>query len=302
MGYLHIDNYHKNNTISLFHECYALEKIHGTSSQLRWKDGKVAYFSGGEKYANVITLFDEAKLVDAFKQHTVLDDVIVYGEAYGGKQQGQSWRYGKDLKFCAFDVKIGDLWLNVPSAERFVLGLGLEFVYYKKVATDLASLDAERDAPSEQAKRNGCGDDKPREGIVCRPLAEMRTSAENRVIVKHKRAEESEINKKPRLPTTKEEQEEIDKNSSICDTWVTPIRLEHVLDKLKVDGEDVPFERTGEVIKAMVEDVCREGSGEFVESKNIRKAIGTRTVSLFKKRLALVAANRQDLWPGFIVK
>ena len=300
IGYLHIENVYRTNIIQLFHECYALEKLHGTSSNLKWKEGKVTYFSGGEKYANFITLFDETKLVEAFKLHPALDEVTVFGEAYGGKQQGQSWRYGKELKFCAFDVKIGDHWLDVPSAERFVLGLGLEFVHYKKVPTDVASLDAERDAPSEQAKRNGCGDDKPREGVVLRPLIEMRTSAEKRVIVKHKRAEESELGKTPKAPLTEEEQKAIAETNVVLDRFVTPLRLEHILDKLKVDGEDVPLERTGEVIRAMVEDVCREGEGEFIDTKNVRNAIGTRAVTLFKKRTALNTAGRMDLWPGII--
>ncbi len=35
MGYLHIDNLYKNQTIRLFRECYALEKVHGTSAHVR---------------------------------------------------------------------------------------------------------------------------------------------------------------------------------------------------------------------------------------------------------------------------
>jgi hypothetical protein len=300
MGYMHIDNYHKDPKISLFKEAWALEKLHGTSAHITWKNNQVVYFSGGEKYSNFIALFDDAKLTEKFKEFPQ-DEITIYGEAYGGKQQGQSWRYGKELKFCAFDVQIGDHWLDVPSAERFVQNFGIEFVAYKKIATDIESLDAARDAPSEQAKRNGIEGDKPMEGIVLRPLIEMRTSAEKRVICKHKRAEEQET-RTPKTPLTEEEKKAIAETNLVLDTWVTPLRLDHVLDKLKIDGQDVPFERTGEVIKSMVEDVCREGEGEFIETKEVRKAIGTRTVSLFKKRLALVAANRMDLWGGTISK
>jgi hypothetical protein len=212
-----------------------------------------------------------------------------------------SWRYGKELKFVAFDVKIGDHWLDVPSAERFVLNLGLEFVYYKKVSTDIDSLNAERDAPSEQAKRNGVEGDQPREGVVLRPLIEMRTSAEKRVIVKHKRDEERET-KRAKAVFTPEEQKVLDDANQIAEEYVVPIRLEHVLDKLKVDGEEVDISRVGEVIKNMVEDVFREGNGELVESKEARKAIGAKTVGLFKKRLSLKLNNRMDLWPGIVVK
>ena len=34
MAYLHIDNLYKNQEILMFKECYALEKIHGTSGTI----------------------------------------------------------------------------------------------------------------------------------------------------------------------------------------------------------------------------------------------------------------------------
>ncbi len=44
MGYLHIENLYKNIDIMQFKECYAMEKIHGTSAHVRFKDGEVAFF------------------------------------------------------------------------------------------------------------------------------------------------------------------------------------------------------------------------------------------------------------------
>lgn len=298
MGYLHIYNLYRTQTIQLFKECYALEKIHGTSAHITWNGEKIVYFSGGEKYGNFVALFDDAALTEKFKE-LPHPEVTIYGEAYGGKQQGQSWRYGKELKFVAFDVKIGDWWLDVPSAERLVNGFGLEFVYYKKVSTDIESLDAERDAPSEQAKRNGIEGDQPREGVVCRPLIEMRTSAVNRVIVKHKRAEERET-KSVRTPLTPEEQKVMDDAKAISEEYVTCIRLDHVLDKLKVDGQEPTYDQTGDVVRAMVEDVCREGAGEFTDTREVRKEIGNTAVRLFHKRLSLATAGRMDLWGGTV--
>ena len=49
MGYRHIENLYKSQTILQFRECWALEKIHGTSAHVRWSDGKVWFHSGGEK-------------------------------------------------------------------------------------------------------------------------------------------------------------------------------------------------------------------------------------------------------------
>ena len=192
MGYMHISNLYKQQDILLFKECYALEKIHGTSAHLRWagEEGKIHYFASGEKHTNFIALFDDAKLRSKFSELFGTETVIVFGEAYGGKQQGQSFRYGKALKFIAFEVKVGDIWLAVPNAEDVAKKLGLEFVFYKKIPAEISAIDAERDAPSEQARRNGILEVQPREGVVLRPLIELRVSNDERVLSKHKREEE----------------------------------------------------------------------------------------------------------------
>jgi len=187
MGYLHIDNLYKNQEILMFKECYALEKIHGTSAHIGYKiqDGKpmLTFFSGGEKHANFVALFDADALKEKLKG---VASATVYGEAYGGKCQGMSGTYGKELKFIAFDVKIEEFWLAVPQAEEFVKDLGLEFVDYVKVPTEVEALDEQRDRPSVQAVRNGMGDDKKREGVVLRPLIELTKNNGDRLISKHK--------------------------------------------------------------------------------------------------------------------
>lgn len=289
MGYLHIQNLWKDQTILKFRECFALEKLHGTSANVRWADGKVHFFSGGEKRERFVALFDEAALTAAF---TALGHptVTVYGEAYGGSQQGMLHRYGKALKFAAFEVQIGDSWLVVPHAADVVAALGLEFVHWVKCSTDLEALNAERDAPSEQARRNGVEGDQPREGVVLRPLIEVTLNNGDRVIAKHKRDEERETKTPREVDPAK--QVVLEQASAIADEWVTPTRLEHVLDKLKVDGELPGIERTRDVIGAMIEDVAREGAGEFVDSKEARAAIGRKAAELFKAKLksALVGA------------
>jgi hypothetical protein len=282
MGYLHIDNLYKNVEVLLFKECYALEKIHGTSAHISWKDKKVILFSGGEKYANFIKLFDVDALEEKFKELFEYD-VTIFGEAYGGKCQGMSDTYGKELKFVAFDVKVGDHWLDVPNAEEVVKKFGLEFVDYHKISTDLKAVDAERDRPSTQAIRNGCGDNKMREGVVLRPLIEVTKNNGSRVIVKHKGDGFSETRTKrkvdpDRLVVLKEAQ-------AIAEEWVTPMRLTHVLDKLDNPTE---IQDTGKVIKAMIEDVIRESKGEIIESKEATHAIGRLSAQLYKKRISKV--------------
>jgi len=199
MGYLHIENLYrpKAQVLLLFRECYALEKIHGTSAHITFKydntelgideipvGWRPKFFSGGESYDKFVSLFNAAELCVAVKNLGIPIDkeITVFGEAYGGKCQGMSGTYGKELKFIVFDVQVGDCWLNVPDAEDVAKKLGLEFVYYKKCSlvapntddgnrsdadaidyapsnrttvTYLKEIDDERDAPSVQAIRNG---------------------------------------------------------------------------------------------------------------------------------------------------
>lgn len=277
-----------------------MEKCHGTSAHLAWKDNSLRFFSGGESHDKFVALFDQSKLTAAFTElgHA---EIIVYGEAYGGKQQGMRDTYGDKLKFVAFDVKVGDSWLNVPLAEAIVTHrLGLEFVHYVRVPTDIDALNAERDKPSVQAIRNGItvvvGDDvtenvtvhpklgrllnaKKSEGIVLRPLIELTLNNGDRIIAKHKRDDFRET-ATARKVVDPSEQKVLDEAEAIAAEWVVPMRLEHVLQKLEVRGvQDTPL-----VIKAMLEDIHREAQGEIVESKAADKAISRATAQLFKKR------------------
>lgn len=289
MGYLHIENLYRPTAqiILLFKELYALEKVHGTSAHVVWRQGKVWYNSGGESPVNFRALFDDATLTTAFEQlgH---DEVTVYGEAYGGKCQGMRKTYGDALRFIAFDVKVGPgdggTWLSVPNMADVATRLGFEVVPWSKVPSDLAALDAARDKPSEIAVRRGITEPRLREGVVLRPLHEFTINNGNRVIVKHKGEAFSET-KSPRpiidpaaLPVLVEAQ-------AIANEWVTPRRLEHVLQRV---GVDVGIKATSRVISAMIEDVFREAKGEIVESKDARAAIGRATAKLFKQALAKV--------------
>jgi len=294
MGYLHIENLYRPaaQSILLFREVYALEKIHGTSAHIAWRtaDGNqlLTFFAGGESHANFVALFDTAALAQAF---TALGhpDVIVYGEAYGGKQQGMRHTYGDKLCFIVFDVKIGETWLAVPDAEDVAKKLGLEFVPFHRVSTDLTALDAERDRPSEVAVRRGIVEPKPREGVVLRPLREFSLNG-HRVIVKHKGAAFSET-KTPRPVADPAKLAVLTAASAIANEWVTPMRLEHVLQRVPADD----MSAAPKVIAAMVEDVYREGKGEIVESREATAAIGRKTAELLKKHLTARPHNASNL-------
>lgn len=278
---MHIPNLYSNQDILLFKEAYALEKIHGTSAAVYLSHTEVNLHSGGEKGVRFAKLFDTKSLLEKFNKKFMQGDRIkLHGEAYGGSQQGMRLTYGEELKFVVFDVKIGDCWLSVPQAEDIAKYFGLEFVDYAKISTNLKSIDAERDKDSTQAIRNGMGTGKMREGVVLRPLIELTKNNGERIISKHKRDEFKETATKREV--SPKQLKIIEEAGAIAEEWVTSERFRHVLDKVECE---IDITNTREIIKAMVEDVYREGKGEIIESIAASKAIGKATVILFKKYL-----------------
>lgn len=279
MGYQHIDNLYKNQDILLFKECYVSEKIHGTSAHVRWQDNQIHFFSGGECNQKFSNLFDIPELKEKF-QALDIDHFVIYGEAYGGKQQGMRKTYGDDLKFIVFEVKIGDCWLDMYSADKFASGLGFEFIWYTRCKTDIKELNEARDWESVQAYRNGLGDNHKSEGIVIRPIIEVTKNNGKRIIAKHKRADFSET-KTPR-EVNSADLEILSQIKDICIEWVTENRLSNILSH--IEGE-LDIKMIPELINLMVEDVLREGEGEIVKSKLLVKAISRETALMVKRRL-----------------
>ncbi len=283
MSYLHIDNLYKNQDILLFRECWAMEKIHGTSAHIAW-DGttkNLRFFSGGAKHEEFHKLFDSEYLAGKFSDEVGTERCTIYGEAYGGKQQGMAKTYGPVLRFVAFDVKMEDAWLSMASAAEVVARFGLEFVHGCRIPTDLAAIDAERDADSVQAMRNGMGTGHMREGVVLRPMIEVRKNNGERIIAKHKRAEFAERQHQPKVVSL-DRHVVLEQAQAIADEWVVPMRLEHVLQGLP---HVVGMEQTQDVIRAMIADVYREAAGEIIESKEVSSAIGRKTAQLWKARV-----------------
>lgn len=277
MGYMHIQNLYKSQEILLLKRCFALEKIHGTSANLLWDQDKLHFHSGGASYEQFKSLFDAEELTQKFTKSVVAQKTYVYGEAYGGKCQAMSDTYGKALKFIVFDVKINELWLSVPQAADFAKTLSLEFVHYNEVSTDLEEINRERDADSQQAIRNGMGTGKKREGVVLRPLIELRMNNDERLIVKHK-GDEFRETATPRPVINPDKLAVLTEATRIAEEWVTPGRLQHIMGRgdIKVIPENTP-----QIIKLMLGDVLREGESEFVNTQEVRKAIGKETAKLW---------------------
>lgn len=279
MGYLHINNLERDPRILLFRRCYALEKIHGTSAHVTWDGTQLHFHVGGISQNSFIKIFDLEALTAKCKE-LLTPKTIIFGEAYGGKCQAQAFRYGPTLRFAAFDVKTDDTWMSVPVAAQLCQDLGLEFVAYEEIATDLPELDRVRNQPSKQAIRNGIMTGTVGEGVVLRPLLELDFSGGERVIAKYKT---DAFRETMTIRTVGGERQSVLTDAeAIAYEWVTPMRLEHILGK--INGE-ISIQLTGQIVKWMVEDVYREAAGEIVPSKETERAIGSRTVLIFKEAL-----------------
>lgn len=266
--------------ILMFKELWSLEKIHGTSANLSYSSGCVKFFSGGATYSEFIKLFNAEELKKKFDELGLAEKkTVIYGEAYAGKMQAMKETYGPNLSFIAFEVNIDDKWLSVPDAANIVEKLGLEFVPYIKINANLKEIDEQRDADSIVAIRRGMGAGKMREGVVLRPLIELTKNNGSRFIVKHKRDEFKET-KTPRSVDTNK-LELFNGAEEVANEFVTSMRLKHVLDKM----QGVSIEKTGAVIKAMIDDIYLECSGEFEDNEFIKKAMGKKVALLFKEYL-----------------
>jgi len=283
MSYPDIPNLYQDGDILLFRECWATEKIHGTNASVLFRSDptlgrQLRFHAGDSDHAEFAGLFPpdmEARFVEL--GHS---EVRVCGEHYGGKILAQEWRYGPTNRFVAFEVKVGECWLSVPNAADVAGNLGLEFVAYQKSSTDLDALTALRDAPSVQAVRNGVPGDQPREGIVLRPLIEVRRNNDSRIIAKYK-SEEHRETRSPR--EIGERLALLAGGKEIAIEWVTGERLTHVLQRLP---EPHVLALTGEVCRLMVEDVLRESAGEIVDTKEARKAIARLAAEMYLQRIA----------------
>ena len=291
MSYRHIENLYKNKDIMVFKQCYAMEKIHGTSAHIQFKteDSNLIFFSGGSPYDTFVSLFNQSVLIEKFlknaAEHPEVTSVAIYGESYGGKVQRMSHTYGPNQKFVAFEVMINrdiENWLEVPRAEKFANAFDCEFVHYKLINTTEEEINAEMMADSVQAVRNGMGTGHMREGIVLRPLVELIHPNGGRIISKHKRPEFAERANTPSI-NDPEKQKVLEDAKAVAEEWINAVRLQHVLDAIGI--ADPQMEDAQKIIKGMIEDVYREAAGEIIESKDVSRAIGKQTMKELKSLL-----------------
>ena len=160
------------------------EKVDGTNIRVMF-DGEKITFGGktdrAQLPAQLVTWLEEKFIPQTEKLREDFSiDFCLYGEGYGAKIQKGGGNYSPDQKFVLFDVKIGEIWLERQSVEEIGELCGVEVVPIIGQGTIREMVDM-----VEAGFKSRWGDF-PAEGIVARPLVELRDRRGQRIITKLK--------------------------------------------------------------------------------------------------------------------
>lgn len=160
------------------------EKVNGTNVRVMVLDGTITF--GGKSDNAQMPAALMKRLAERFLpiQHHLYslfpNGACLYGEGYGAKIQNGGDNYRPDQDFVLFDVKIGEWWLQRDAVEDIADNILLDIVPIIGRGTlhDMVQM-----ARSGFSSRWG---DFEAEGIVARPLVELRTRYGERIITKIK--------------------------------------------------------------------------------------------------------------------
>jgi len=177
---------------------YWTEKINGTNIRILWHSHPLMVshivFKGRTDKAQIPIfllaklnkIFIEDKMLKVFKigESDDIPDVCMYGEGYGAKIQKSGGKYiPKGVDFILFDIKIGDWWLKRNDVEEIASKLDLKVVPIigKGTLDDAIKLIKSGTLKSQWG-------DFLAEGMVLKPMVELKARNGNRVItkIKHK--------------------------------------------------------------------------------------------------------------------
>lgn len=162
------------------------EKVDGTNIRVHW-DGHKVEFGGrtdraqipGRLLNKLNEMFMTTEAEELFEQTWGDKDVILFGEGYGPKiQSGDEYR--SDVSFILFDVLVGDNYQEREWVEKAAQMFSIDVVPIVLTGTIQDGIDYVMKRP-----RSTMGT-AMMEGIVGRPMVELRDRRGERVIVKIK--------------------------------------------------------------------------------------------------------------------
>ena len=179
---------YQNETVKYlrFNDWQFTEKIDGTNISVEW-DGHAVSFHGRTERAQIPKhlleylekTFLTTEAEELFEQTYGDKNVILYGEGYGAKIQNGG-NYRSDVSFILFDVLIGDNWQEREWVEKTAKMFGIDVVPVVFVGSLEEGIDYVMEHhPSTIGTAM-------MEGVVGRPMVEMKDRLGKRIIVKIK--------------------------------------------------------------------------------------------------------------------
>lgn len=164
------------------------EKVDGTNIRIIWDPSSGLRLAGrgnnSQIHSGIADFFQDNILnkLGVFKDNCKDNKVVLYGEGYGPKIQKGGGNYGNDQKIVIFDVLVEDkFWLSRDQVRKISTDLNLEFVPEIAQAVTL-------DYAINMCKNgfNSRWGNFPAEGVVARPMHELRNMRGDRIITKVK--------------------------------------------------------------------------------------------------------------------
>lgn len=305
------EKFSKYNDIESFHKRYedifsckeiiANAKIHGSSMRVGYIDGEFRVGGRNQEFKPWTTgnfgmpqiiakLILDVKLKEWYEANNKAN-IIIYGEVYGPGVQKLT--YGlKEKSFAVFDIKLYGYYEDHKTVCDITSKLGLEVVPTLYIGEpNLDVLNELRSGDDPIAANNGVKH--KREGIVIKPTRTLYNKYHERIIAKHKDPEFEERTSLQMPTTPKEVPVNFESITAFVDEFATVERLNHALSHLHEAGvEATDVRQTGDVIRAMIEDVKKEATIEMenlvksgVEWKQVQGPLSTATRKLYHQYL-----------------
>lgn len=187
-----LEGVYRSSLVEYLEDCIwsCTEKIDGMNIGVVW-DGHKVSFQGRTERAQIPAplvnrlneLFGGEVNEEMFEQLFGEEEVILFGEGYGAKIQKGGGLYKSDgVDFIMFDIYMPkkDLWLQRYSLEDIARALEIQVVPEIMISTLDEAIAYVKSKPMSTIGTA------PMEGLVCKPLIEIRDRMGERVVVKVK--------------------------------------------------------------------------------------------------------------------
>ncbi len=183
------ENIYRNETIEFLKDIdwEFTEKIDGTNIRIIWDGHKVSYYGRTDKAQipsqlmnRLIELFGGDVNEEMFEQKFGDTPVMLVGEGYGAKIQKNGSDYRQDNDFILFDVCINDNYLSRENVKNIANCFNIDIVPTIMIGKLQEGVNFVKSKPNSKI-----GTAKS-EGLVARPLIELKDKNGKRIIVKIK--------------------------------------------------------------------------------------------------------------------